>query len=791
MNLAWRIYRRLAQAFPHEFKLAYGTEVLQLGEDVVDEVAKRYGTAGLIRLIADIAMRVPLEYLSEMRGDMRYAWRALVKSPGFALVGIISMGLGIGLTTNVYSSKWEMLFRELPAAANAKSLVMIQESADADLAPASYYYIEQYREQKSLFAGVAGFETGIPFNVTFQGDLNGKPERVFGQLVSVDYFSVLGVQPQQGRVFSATADKPGDAPVVVISDRFWRNRLNSSPNALGQILRLNGQIATIVGITPRNFNGALAINPSELFVPITAPAALAPELANDVLHQRNAKEFLALMCLAPGVTIDSAEAGLDAINRRLDEQDPSVSLRVDKGRRVTLLSAGTNIPIPRKIKPALIGFFVALMGLVITLACMNLANMLIARGANRRKELAIRLAVGASRFRLVRQMMSEGIVLSLLGGIAGFALAYGLGVLNAHFTPPMTVPIESNFNLDWRAAVFAFGVAIVCGIGFSLAPALQATKADLTPALKEGSALQLPGYRRIGLRNLLMVAQVAASLMLLLMTGFLVIGISRGSNIQTKFDPNAMYLFSLDPVRDGYAPEKAQALFEKLPERLDKQSYEVVGIVHDLKDVEGLSESIIYLPLTPRNFARPPAGGMTILVRSDAGEDALSAIRNEIALLDPNLNIFGTQTLGAYLDRSRAALRFSIQTYGAIGMFGLVLAAIGLAGVTAYSVAQRRKEIAIRTALGASKVQVLRLVLREGTALVSVGTVLGFLGAIAIAKIVSSLANMFVDAFRVGTNDPVLLVGAPLLLAAVAMLACYIPARRSAQLDPLKALREE
>ena len=181
--------------------------------------------------------------------------------------------------------------------------------------------------------------------------------------------------------------------------------------------------------------------------------------------------------------------------------------------------------------------------------------------------------------------------------------------------------------------------------------------------------------------------------------------------------------------------------------RDDKQSYEVVGLVHDLKDVYGLTQSIIYLPLTPRNFARPSAGGMTILVRSDVGADALSAIRNEIALVDPNLNVFGMQTLGAYLDRSRAALRFSIQTYGAIGMFGLVLAAIGLAGVTAYSVAQRRKEIAIRTALGASKVQVLRLVLREGTALVSVGTVLGFLGAVALAKIVSSLANLFVDAF--------------------------------------------
>jgi predicted permease len=897
MNFAWRIYRRLAQAFPHEFKLAYGAEVMQLGEDVVEEIARRHGTAGLIRLIADIAIRVPIEYLSEMHGDMRYAWRALSKSPGFALVGIISMGLGIGLTTNVYSSKWAMLFRELPGAANAKQLVMLQQSADGDLAPVSYYYVEQFREQKSLFTGVAAFETGVPFNVTFQGALNAKPERVFGQLVSPDYFSVLGVQPQRGRVLSETFDKLGDPPVVVITDRFWRNRLNSSPNALGQILRLNGQIATIVGITPKDFNGALSINPSELFVPIIAPAALAPELANDVLHQRNAKEFLAMMCLAPGVTIESAEAALDAITRRLDAQDPSSPARMDQGRRVTLLPAGTRVPIPRNLKPALIGFFVALMGLVITLACMNLANMLIARGVNRRKELAIRLAVGASRFRLVRQMMSEGIVLSLLGGLAGFALAYCLAALNAHFTPPMTVPIETNFNLDWRSALFSFGLAIVCGIGFSLAPALQATKADLTPALKEGSALQLPGYRRIGLRNLLMVIQVAASLMLLLMTGFLVIGISQGSNIQTRFDPNTMVLLSLDPVRDGYAPDKAQALFEKLPERLkttvslrsialaaqppftteveptqvfaqdspgsssvqhpvveetvgagyfvtlnepilagrefeerdqrgqadgskavflpavlnesaqrklfenqnaigkrvrdDKQSYEVVGVVRDLKDVAGLSQSIMYLPLTPREFARPPAGGITILVRSDAGTVALSGIRNEIALVDPNLNIFHMQTLSAYLDRSRSALRFSIQTYGGIGVFGLVLAAIGLAGITAYSVSQRRKEIAIRTALGASRAQVLRLVLREGTALVSVGTLLGFLGAIGLAKIVSALANMFVDALKVGTNDPRLLLGAPLLLATVAMLACYVPARRSTQIDPLKALREE
>jgi predicted permease len=551
------------------------------------------------------------------------------------------------------------------------------------------------------------------------------------------------------------------------------------------------------------------------------------------------------------------------------------------------------------LKPVLAGFFIMLMGLVIALACMNLANMLMARGANRRKELAIRLAIGASRFRLIRQMMSEGILLSLLGGVAGFVLAYGLSMLNSHFTPPTTVPFESDFSLDWRAGVFAFGLALVCGVGFSLLPALQATKADLTPALKEGSALRLPGYRRFGLRNLLMVAQVAASLMLLLITGFLVIGISKTSSIQTTFDPSTMYLLSIDPVRDGYAPEKSQALFEKLTERLkasgpvrsmalaadepfsardddegiqltvedsgktsalqqsvieetvganyfstlsepmlagrefeerdqrsqsdgskdfsspavlnesaehrlfgnenaigkrvrdQKRSYEVVGVVRDLKTGIGISQSVIYLPLTPRDFARPPAGGITIMVRSDAGPDALSGIRNEIAFIDPNLNIFNVQTLREYLDRSRSSTRFAVQTYGGIGVFGLVLAAIGLAGITAYSVAQRRKEIAIRMALGASRSQVLRLVLREGTALVGVGTVLGFLGAISLVKILSSLTSIFVDAFRIGTNDPRLLVGAPVLLAAVAMLACYIPARRSAQIDPLKALREE
>jgi macrolide transport system ATP-binding/permease protein len=895
MNFASRLYQHLAKAFPHEFKLAYGTDLMQLGDDVVKDIATRHGITGLFRPLADIAIRVPIEYLSEMRGDMRYALRALIKSPGFALVGILSLGIGMGLTTNLFNSRWQSIFRELPAAANAQRLAMPEN-------PVSYYYIEQFREQKNLLAGVAAFQTGIAFNIALQSinsqnDAQAKPERVFGQLVSPDYFSVLGVQAQRGRMLSAEIDKPGDSPVVVISDRFWRNRLNSSPDAVGRAIRINTQPVTIVGIAPKDFNGVLPENPSEVFVPITAPASLAPELANDVLHQHNAKVFIAMLCMAPGGSLESAEAALDAITRHLDQQDASTLAVEEKGRRVTLLPAGTMVPLPRNLKPVVIGFFAVLMVLIMTIACMNLANMLLARGANRRKELAIRLAIGASRFRLVRQMMSEGILLSLLGGIAGFGMAYWISAVKSKIASPTPVPIQREALPDWHAGIFVFALSILCGIAFSLIPALRATKAEMFPALKQGSALQLPGYRRFGLRNLLMIGQVTGSLMLLLITGFLVIGFSQVSGTQTNFDPHTMFLLSLDPMRDGYSPEKTQALFENLPQQLknagairnvtlaaqpplsiqdeedgtvqfttedssgtphiqhamikesvgagyfsalsedmlagrefteldqrtdsaesrilpvvlnesaartffghgnalgkhirqDRQSYEIVGVVHDFKNGVSEGQLVAYLPLTQQQFAHPPADGMTVMVRSDAGADTLGRIRKEIASIDPNLNVFNTRTLSDYLQVSRSSQRFAIRTYGAIGIFGLVLSAIGLAGVTAYAVAQRRREIGIRMALGARKGQVLLLVLREGTALVCVGTLLGLLGAFGLAKMLSALTSVFVNALNVGTGDLRLIIGAPLLLATLALLACYIPARKAASIDPLNTLRE-
>ena len=895
MNIAWRVYRWLAAAFPHEFKLAFGDEMMLAGEDVIPGLAKRHGVLGLVRLIADLLLRLPVEYLNEMRRDLPYAARNLMKSPGYALVGIFSIGLGIGLTTNVYSSAWALLTRTLPGAANAKQLVAAQN-------PVSYPYIERFREQKNLFAGAAAVKNGVEFNVALEGR-SGKPERVYGQLVSPDYFVVLGMNPQIGRLLSPELDKTGAVPSVVVTDRYWRSHLNADPGAIGQTIHLNGQSATIVGITPRKFDGALTANPAELFVPTTVSAKLAPELGNDVLNNPSAKDFQLLLRLAPGVTIDTAEAALDGITRRLDRDNPLAPPQQDKAKRVVLLSAGTRVPIPREFRPKVLGFYVVLMVIVIAIACLNLATMALARAASRRKEMAIRLSVGASRFRLIRQLVTEGILLSLTGGAAGFAMAYGLWTLTAHARMPVGSPINVDTALDWHTAIFVLVLAVVCGIGFSILPALQATKTDVAPALKDGAALQLAGHRRFGLRNLAMGAQVAGSLLLLLITGFLVLGILKSNSIQTNFSQNTMVFLSIDPVRDGYTPEKAQAFFENMPERLrrapavtsfalsaqppylpgdggdshltvddprasspvqkevakqtvgagyfavlnepilagrefqesdqridaestlastapfpslplvlnekaahalfgqdnaigkhlrgDRRPYEVVGVVPDKKDAHGMIRPIAYLPLTKRDFAQPPGGGITIIARGHSAGDALGGVRRVVASMDPNLTLFNAQSLTEYLEGIRSSMRFALRMFGGIGIFGLALSAIGLAGVTGCAVAQRRKEIGIRVALGARKSQVLGLVLRESATLIAVGTVIGFLSAVALAKALSAITTAFSDAFTVGVGDPRLLIGAPLLLAVLALLACYIPARRAAKIDPIQAMRQE
>ncbi|HTB10040.1 MAG TPA: ABC transporter permease [Bryobacteraceae bacterium] len=862
LNPNWflRIYRRLARAFPHEFQMVYGADVVQLGEDAIEEIAKAHGILGLVSLVADLAWRVPLEYLSEIRQDLVYAVRMLLKSPSLAVAAVLSLGLGIGVPTAGFSEINAFLLRDLPGAKDPKRLLTTEQNT-------SYLQFERYRDHRELFSGVTAYVGSVPFKF--------ENERVFGQLVSPEYFDVIGV--------NARADG------VVVSDRFWRERLNAAPDTVGRSVRINGRLVTIAGVAPKDFLGTQPVMPADLFVPISMRKDFAPELRDE------SKSFSVLMRLQPGVTEKSANAAAETITRQLDAEGLDAD-RNRKGQRAKLIPGGGTIPRSREMLPVIFAFMGTLMALILGIACTNLANMLLARGAGRRKEIAIRLAVGASRFRLIRQLLTESVLLALAGGVAGFAFAYWLlsGATSMYKKFPMPVPIELDVRPDWTVLWFNLALALIAGIGFGLAPALAATKADVGPALKEGSSTQLRGYRRFGLRNLLMVYQVAGSLMVLIITGFIVLGFSAIKDANARFDTSNLYLMAIDPVRDGYSPAQTGALFQKLRDRLqglpavenaafadeppanvfamgtttitvpagggaaaktvtsvkreiiganyfatlrltvaggrefsardeggtgaaqpvilseiaaeqmfgttnpigrrivwENQAFDVAGVVPDLSGrVFGVKPPpTIFTPLSNRAYSRPPAGGMTLMVRAGAGSDAMNEIRHEIAAIDPNLSVFNARTMVEFLDQANALTRWTSFVYGGFGVFGLILASVGLAGVTAYSVAQRRKEIGIRMALGARQGQMLRLVMKEGAMLVTVGSALGFLGAWGVGRALSAVSPEMAD--TLSAKQPLLMIGAPLLLGGLAMLACYFPARKSTSVDPLVALRME
>jgi predicted permease len=781
---------------------------------------------------------------------------------------VLSLGLGIGVPAVGFSEINVLLLRAMPGAKNPKGLLTVEHST-------SYVHFERYRDHRELFSGVTAYIPSLPFKF--------EHERVFGHLVSPEYFDVIG--------FHLPADG------VVISERFWRERLNSAPEAVGRSVRLNGHLVTISGVAPKDFLGAMPVIPADLFVPVSMQAELVPELGENALRRSDLKVFSVLMRLQPGATAKSANAAADTIARQLDGERIDAD-RNKKGQQVRLLPGGGAIPRPPELLPIIFGFMGTLMALILGISCTNLANMLLARAVSRRKEIAIRLAVGASRFRLIRQLLTESILLGLAGGVAGFLFAWWLtsAATAMYHRFPTPVPIDLDVRPDWTVLAFTFALAVIAGVGFGLAPALAATKTDFGPALKEGAVTQLRGYRRFGLRNLLMVYQVSGSLMLLIITGFIVLGFSNMSKSNALFDQANLYLLSIDPVRDGYSPNQTASLFEKLRERLqgapavesaaftdvppgnmlalgttvftvpavggeaakvvksvrediaganffktlhvtvtqgrefsardeedasdaaqpailsevaaaamfgsadpigrrivnENESFEVVGVVPDIQgETLGVKPPpAVFVPLTKRAYTRPPSGGMTLMVRASApGGEAINEIRHEITAMDPNLSVFNVRTMNEYLEQSNTIMRWTSMVYGGFGIFGLILASVGLAGVTAYSVAQRRKEIGIRMALGARPGQVLRLVMKEGATLVMVGSLVGFLGAWAVARILSAISPEMAE--TLSAKQPLLMIGAPLLLGGLAMLACYFPARRSTSIDPVTALRQE
>ena len=825
--------------------------------------------------------------------DVRYAVRGMRTNPGFTLVTVATLALGIGLSSALFSVLNGFVLRPAAGISDACRLVALE-------APVPYPYFETYRNQTNLSAGMAALIGPVPLGVAVNAQADGNAERVFGHLVSAEYFSTLGVEPLLGRFFDPAQESPGAGATVVVSERFWRTRLHSDAHIAGRALRVNGRQATIVGVAPKDFFGIFPATPADVFLPVTADPAVAPELADDVLHRTTQPAFRVLLRLPPGMTMAAAEARLDGLTRQMDRQaakrgsDP-------KGRQVHLMWAGQASPIPVGERSLVVTFYSLLVVLILSLTCSNLAGLMLARGSARSREIAIRLSIGAGRFRVIRQLLTESLILAAFGGAAGFAAAYGLLDLLVKLRGDSAQgQLNISFSPDLRVTLFAFAISALAGAGLGLVPALAVTRADLAGALKASMGTRPSRFRRFGLRNLFVVYQVAAALMLILIMGVWSSGLRNAGSLDPGFDPAPLQFFSLDPVRDGLTPNQSASVFTGLAPRLARlpgvagaalaeqpplnpavpnrsvsvpsvpagpgetvhavafvnvgpgyfatlgvplvrgaefserdlgsdaapndvlpavinqtaardlfgnadplgrrirqdagdvhRTFQVTGVVrHDRQVLLPRPVATIFLPLTRDHLRRGSQSGTIVLLRGRTPLDA-DVIRRELASIHPNLTVFNPQTMREFLETWNRLVRTGTGFTTGVGLFGLLLACVGLAGVTAQAVERRRKEIGIRMALGARPAQVLRLVMREGAVMITAGAAVGFVGAYGISHALAAASSQMAEIIGWSSGNRALTLGIPLLLVSLALVACYLPARRSTSLDPLVALREE
>jgi predicted permease len=818
-TFAPQLFRMLSRALPEDFRNAYGADLLTTGGDAMESS----GAPGLLRILLDLAIRVPAEHVSELRRDIRYGLRVLARSPGFTSVALVSLGLATAIGTTAYTEMSALVLRDVPGVPNPEELVALQ-------LPTSYPNYRRYRELNDLFSSTLAYIAPVPFGVT----LAGHPERVWGHLVTPSYFSTLGIQPGMGRFFGPEYDEPGQAPAVVVSHRFWRDHLGADPFVVGRALRVNGSSCTVLGVGPEDFLGASpALFGADIWLPLSAGAAVAPELAGNPLERHDLNMFQVVARLRPGVTEASAAVQLDAVARKLEQDYGDLNQR-DKTLRTPLVPGGKVLPIRKQDRPVFTNFFIVMAGLVMLIAAANVANMMLARATARRKEIAVRLALGASRGRLVRQLLTECMLIALGAGLLGFLISEWILYRFSGMRLPYPMPIRYEMHPDWRALLFTLALTVFTGFAFGLVPALQATRTDVTPALKEGGLVRLRRFRRLSFRNLLLLAQVSASLTLLLIVGLFALGIQTTIGVQEGFNPRDLYLISLDPVRDGYSGEQAAIFFENLLERVKRnpaimsaaltdttpvamnggasvhvlsantmqsalryvvgrdyfettgipilrgrafrredshavivtkelvgelwkgadpvgrrieiaagdvmpaaisvpgtfdynrgllengpQRFEVIGVAGDVTEDLAMKtpKPTVYFPLGRSDYARPSVRGVTLILRATPGVDAIGAVQREIAAIDSKLTPFNARSMAEQVVQFVSPLRTAAWSYYCVGIFGLILACVGLAGVTAYSVTQRRHEIGIRLALGARAADVLRLVMKEAPGL--------------------------------------------------------------------------
>jgi predicted permease len=487
--------------------------------------------------------------------DIRFGLRQLLRKPGFAALAIISMALGIGANTSIFSLLDTVLFRPLPVHEPSRLVQLfgtLHKGADVTLS--SYLNYKDYRDRNTVLSGLSAYSFVI-------GSLShgGKNERVSGYLVTGNYFDLLGVKPALGRGFLPEEDaSPGSHPVAILSYGCWERRFGSNPAIVGQTVQFNGHPFTVVGVAPKGFTGTEVAFMPEMWIPMMMAAVMEP--GSSWLQRRASDNLFVVGRLKPGVTEAQARAELNTLTAQLGTDFPE-----NAGRGLMLGKPGLFLPEIRNAVFGFAGILTVVGGLVLLLACVNLANLLLARATERRKELALRLALGASRTRLVRQLLTESLIISLAGGAAGVGLAAFINHTVRNLRLPTEISILFDLRVDWRVLTFTLLLSVATGILFSLIPALQSSRPQLVPGLKDESSMA--GFRRSRLRNALVVAQVSLSLVLLVSAGLIVRGLQAAQTVRPGFNPDNRVALSFDVVLQGYEESRGRAFYQQVLDR--------------------------------------------------------------------------------------------------------------------------------------------------------------------------------------------------------------------------------
>jgi predicted permease len=819
--------------------------------------------------------------------DIKYAMRALRKAPGFAVIAIVTLGLGMAINTTVFSVINGLLLRSLPVSHPEQITVLALKQQGTDgFQTFSYPDFLDIRSQSKSIGEVFAYRTSLVSIVA-----QNRGDHCIISRVSGNYFSTLGIQPALGRLILPTEGQtPNSDPVIVLSYAYWQKRFNRDPSIVGKTVQVDDHAMTVVGIAPKDFLGTYAFLSMDGFIPIGATTGAMGLESENVLKEfwekRDRRSISLLARLNPGVDLKQASATFGVVANRIAEQHPDT----DKAISIQVFpeKLARPEPDPDNTIPYTALAFTALGALVLLVACFNIANVLLVRATVRQREMAIRAAIGAGRVRLIRQYLTESLMLALFGGIAGMLLGWWAAGFLGSLNLGTDLPVKFNFDPDLRVFLFALGVVVLTGAVVGILPALRVARTDVNTMLREGGRSSTDGGRRHWVRNGLVMAQVAGSLLLLIVAGLFVRSARHAEQISLGFNPDHVLDIPIDVKQVGYTDEQGKQFFRTLDERLrvlpgvtsESEAFFTPlslisadqGLVFDGRELEPgqTAPDVMYNVISPDYFTtlqiplrqgrvftaadRDKAPNVAVVNEAMAkkfwpGQDVIgkhfrftvgepkrwevvgvvgntkiksiteeetpffyipveqsyiplrtihlrtsippdSIVRQataQIQELAPTLPIVGARTLPEDLSGINGYLFYNLgaQLTTTIGLLGLLLAIVGVYSVVSYAAVQRTHEIGIRVALGANRVDILRMVLGQSIVIVGVGILVGLGISLAATRLVAGLL------VGISPTDPVTFISVVAVLAVVAIAACWLPAHRATRVNPLVALRYE